>query len=122
MGKTVLLGEFRQIAEEFKWKVLELETSKHDDDHVPRTIYSQLRAALYQISPRAKWGDKARMTAQVLPSFSLSIDPSSGIPTLSLDVDDEGFADHGSLTLDLTDVLVSTGEAAREPRTGLVLL
>jgi hypothetical protein len=123
VGKTVLLGEFRQIAEEFKWKVLELEASKHDDDYFRRTIYSQLRAALYQISPRAKWGDKARKAAQVLQSFSLSIDPSSGIPTLSLDVDAaEGFADHGSLTLDLTDVLVSIGEAAREHGTGLVLL
>lgn len=42
---------------------------------------------------------------------------------MSLDVDAaEGFADHGSLMLDPTDVLVSIGEAARDHGTGLVLL
>lgn len=123
VGKTVLLGEFRQIAEEFKWKVLELEASKHDDSHFRQTIYSQLRAALFQISPKAKWGDKAKKAAQVLQSFSLSIDPASGAPTLSLDVAPaEGFADHGNLTLDMTDVLVAIGEAARDHGTGLVML
>ena len=123
VGKTVLLGEFRQIAEKFKWKVLELEASKHDDSHFRQTVSSQLRAALFQISPRAKWGDKAQKAAQVLQSFSLSIDPTTGAPTLSLDVAPaEGFADHGNLTLDLTDVLVSIGEAAEDHKTGLVLL
>lgn len=123
VGKTVLLGEFRQIAEEFRWKVLELEASKHDDSHFRQTVYSQLRAALFQISPKAKWGDKAKKAAQVLQSFSLSIDPASGAPTLSLDVAPaEGFADHGNLTLDMTDVLVAIGEAARDHGTGLVML
>jgi hypothetical protein len=51
------------------------------------------------------------------------MDPSSGALTLSLDVAPaEGFADHGNLTLDVTDVLVSIGEAAKEHGTGLVLL
>jgi len=59
VGKTVLLGECRQIAETFKWKVLELEASKHDDAHFRQTVSSQVRAALFQISPRAKWGDRA---------------------------------------------------------------
>ncbi|MDQ6740493.1 MAG: ATP-binding protein [Actinomycetota bacterium] len=123
VGKTVLLGEFRQIAEEYKWKVLELEASKHDDSHFRQTVYSQLRATLFQISPRAKWGEKARRAAQVLQSFSFSVDPQSGVPTLSLDVDPaEGFADHRNLTLDFTDVLISIGEAAKEHGTGLVLL
>ncbi len=123
VGKTVLLGEFRQIAEELRWKVLELEASKHDDAHFRQTVYSQLRAVLFQISPRAKWGQKARKAASVLQSFSLSVDPLTGVPTLSLDVAPaEGFADHGNLTLDFTDVLVSIGEAAKEHGTGLVLL
>jgi hypothetical protein len=65
---------------------MELEASKHDDAHFRQTMYSQLRTALFQISPKAKWGEKARKAAQVLQSFSLSIDPSSGAPTLSLDV------------------------------------
>jgi hypothetical protein len=123
VGKTVLLGEFRQIAEDFKWKVLELEASKHDDNHFRQTLYSKLRASLFQVSPRARWGERARNAAQVLQSFSLSVDSSSGAPTLSLEVEPaEGLADHGDLTLDLTDVLVAIGEAAADHGTGLVLL
>lgn len=123
VGKTVLLGEFRQVAEEHKWRVLELEASKHDDERFRQTIYAQLRTALYQISPTAKWGDKAKAAAQALRSFSLSIEPASGAPILSLDIPPaEGIADHGDLVLDLTDVLISIGEAAKEHGTGLVLL
>jgi hypothetical protein len=123
VGKTVLLGEFRQIADDFKWKVLELEASKHDDNHFRQTLYSKLRASLFQVSPRARWGERARNAARVLQSFSLSVDPRTGAPTLSLEVEPaEGLADHGDLTLDLTDVLVAIGEAAADHGTGLVLL
>ncbi|QTG81756.1 ATP-binding protein [Arthrobacter crystallopoietes] len=123
VGKTVLLGEFRQIADDFKWKVLELEASKHDDNHFRQTLYSKLRASLFQVSPRARWGERARNAAQVLQSFSLTVDPTTGAPTLSLEVEPaEGLADHGDLTLDLTDVLVAIGEAAADHGTGLVLL
>ncbi|WP_139007390.1 ATP-binding protein [Arthrobacter crystallopoietes] len=123
VGKTVLLGEFRQIADDFKWKVLELEASKHDDNHFRQTLYSKLRASLFQVSPRARWGERAKNAAQVLQSFSLTVDPTTGAPTLSLDVEPaEGLADHGDLTLDLTDVLVAIGEAAADHGTGLVLL
>lgn len=34
----------------------------------------------------------------------------------------EGFADHGDLTLDLTDLLVALGEAAQSVSRGVVLL
>lgn len=123
VGKTVLLNEFRQIAEDFRWRVLDFEASKHDDAHFRQAMYSQLRAALFQISPRAKWGEKAMKAAQVLQSFSLSMDPSTGFPSLSLDIAPaEGLADHGDLSLDFTDVLVSIGEAAKADSTGLVLL
>lgn len=123
VGKTVLLGEFRQIAEDLKWQVLELEASKHDDNHFRQTLYSKLRAALFQMSPRARWTERAKNAARVLQSFSLSVDPATGVPTLSLDVEPaEGLADHGDLTLDLTDVLVAIGEAAADQKTGLVFL
>lgn len=123
VGKTVLLGEFRQMAEDFRWKVLEFEASKHDDSRFRQLIYSQLRTALFQIAPTKKWGDAAKRAAQVLKSFSLTIDPSTGAPTFALDVEPaEGAADHGDLGLDLTDVLTAIGEAAKGHGTGLVLL
>lgn len=93
VGKTVLLGEFRQIADDFKWKVLELEASKHVDNHFRQTLYSKLKASLFQVYPRARWGERAKNAAQVLQTFSLTVDPTTGAHTLSLDVEPaEGLA------------------------------
>jgi len=50
------------------------------------------------------------------------VDPSGGW-SAGLDVQAaEGFADHGNLATDLTDVLLALGEAARERGRGIVLL
>ncbi|MDP5228723.1 MULTISPECIES: ATP-binding protein [Arthrobacter] len=104
-------------------KIVEFEASKHDDSQFRSILYSKLRTVLFQISPAAKWNAKLKDAARILKSFSLSIDPSSGAPTIALDVDAaEGFGDHNNLSLDLTDVLVALGEAAKEQRTGVVLL
>lgn len=123
VGKTVLLGEFRQIAEDFKWKTFEFEASKHDDSLFRQVVFSQLRTILYQIAPTKKWGAAARHAASVLKSFSLSVDSFTGTPTFSVDIAPaEGYADHGELGLDLTDVFRAMGEAAREHSTGVVIL
>lgn len=71
VGKTVLLGESRQIADDLKWKVLELEAGKHDDNHFRQTLYSKLRASLFQVSPRVRWSERTKNAARVLQSFSL---------------------------------------------------
>ena len=61
-------------------------------------------------------------SAAVVSSFVLSVDQ-EGAVSVSWDVDPaEGYADHHDLALDLTDVLVAVGEAAREHRTGVVIL
>lgn len=123
VGKTVLLGQFRSKALAADWVVVELEVSKHDERQFRREIASRLRTALFEISPRAHWSDKVRRAAAVLKSFTLSLDPSTGVVTAGLDVDAaEGFGDHGDLALDLTDVLVAIGEAAFDVRRGVVLL
>lgn len=60
--------------------------------------------------------------AGVLRSFNVSVDP-SGTWTAELNVEAaEGFADHSDLAMDLTDVFIAVGEAARERGRGVVLL
>lgn len=123
VGKTVLLGQFRAKALEANWVVIEVEVSKHEESQFRREISTKLRTALFELSPRARWGDKMTRAAAVLRSFGLSVDPSTGVFTAGLDVDPaEGFGDHGDLSLDLTDVLVAIGEAAASEKRGLVLL
>lgn len=122
VGKTVLLGQFRTRALVQDWVVVEQEVSKHDDGEFRRDIAGRLRAALLELSPRVRWTDRFRHAAAVLKSFSLSVD-ASGTWSAGMDVGAaEGSADHADLAMDLTDVLLALGEAARERERGVVLL
>ncbi|MET1044959.1 MAG: ATP-binding protein [Microbacteriaceae bacterium] len=122
VGKTVLLGEFRDIARAAKWEIVEVEASKHDDTHFRQTMFSQLKGALLRLSPRARWTERGRQAAEVLSAFALSIGADGGI-AVSWDVPPaEGLADHGDLGMDLTDVFVALGEAAQEQGRGVAIL
>ena len=122
VGKTVLLNRFSEIAQEASWEVIEIEASKHDEFAFRQTLFSKFRAALLHLSPRRRWGERARHAAEVLSSFVLSVDQ-AGTFSVSWDVTpSEGYADHGDLGLDLTDVFVAVGEVAKERGSGIVLL
>lgn len=122
VGKTVLLGRFREKALQTDWVVLEMEVQKHDDADFRRTIAGKARTALLELSPKSRWTDRLQRAAGVLKSFSLSID-STGVIQFGIDVDRaEGLADHGDLALDLTDLLLAVGDAARSVNRGVVLL
>lgn len=122
VGKTVLLSEFGDLARKSDWQVVEFEARKHDDSSFRRTIATQLKSALLQLSPRARWTEIARRAAGAISAFALSVDE-TGTWSLSWDVEAaEGVADHGELGLDLTDALVAVGELAKERGRGVVLL
>lgn len=122
VGKTVLLGRFREKALRAEWVVVEIEVSKHDDDQFRLMLANKFRTALFELSPRSRWGDRLRKAAAVLKSFTVSVDP-MGTITTGLDVEAaEGFADSNNLELDLTELLVAIGEAAQERGRGVVLL
>ncbi|GAB2696353.1 ATP-binding protein [Thalassiella azotivora] len=122
VGKTVLLGRFRRKALELNWVVVEREASKHNDEQFRRQMVSAIRTSLFEMSPKARWGDRMQRAAAVLKSFSVSVDP-TGTLTGGIDVDAaQGFADQHDLQADLTDLLVAVGEAAKDANRGLVLL
>lgn len=122
VGKTVLLNEFADLGRAARWEIVELEASKHTDGEFRQTMASLLRSALLQMSPRKRWGDRARRAAEVLTSFGMSVTP-DGSWSMSWDVEPaEGLADHGDLALDLTDVLVAVGQAAQDQERGVAIL
>lgn len=122
VGKTVLLNEFADLARAAGWEVVEFEASKHDDGQFRQTMASLLRSALLQVSPRKRWGARARRAAEVLTTFGMSVGIDGGW-SLTWDVEPaEGLADHGDLSLDLTDVLVTIGQAVQEHGRGLAIL
>ncbi|MHA3724746.1 ATP-binding protein [Leucobacter sp. HY1910] len=121
VGKTVLLNELAEIAAGRSWEVVEIEASKYDEASFRRTLASKLKAALLRLSPRSKWTDRFERAAGALTSFSLSLD-SVGAWTLGWDIAPaEGVSDHGDLAMDLTDLFVGLGEAAKESSRGIVL-
>jgi type II secretory pathway predicted ATPase ExeA len=122
VGKTVLLGQFVDIANAARWEVVEIEASKHDDARFRQAMFSQLKAALLRLSPRARWTERSRRAAEVLSAFAVSVDQ-QGTFSVSWDVPPaEGHGDHGDLAMDLTDVFVALGEAAAEQQRGVALL
>lgn len=122
VGKTVLLNEFRKRAAQAQWAVVELEISKHDDDDFRRTLAMQVRKALLELAPHARWGERMHSAARVLRSFTVSIDPDARL-TVGLGAAPEvGSADAGDLALDLPDLLLALGEAAKSCGRGVVLL
>ncbi|MFJ1513613.1 ATP-binding protein [Cellulosimicrobium funkei] len=122
VGKTVLLGQFREKAQAQGWSVLDYEVVKHDDRAFRMDVALRLRSALLELAPRARWTERFWRAAAALSSFTVSVD-ATGQFQAGLNVDAvEGLGDHGDLSMDLTDVLVELGEAAKDKETGVVLL
>ena len=120
--KTVLLGSFRNEALGQRWVVIENEVSKHSNEAFRRDIVSDFRTALFELSPKARWGDRLKRAASVLKSFSIEVDPSGSL-TAGVDVAVlERQSDSGTLHRDLSDLFVAVGEAAQAEGRGVVLL
>lgn len=122
VGKTVLLGQFRETARRDNWAVVEYEAAKHDELGFRRDLSLRLRAALFELSPRTRWTERFERAAAALSAFHLSFDPTGQLQA-GLNVERiSGLADHGDLTMDLTDLFVSIGEAAQDRKRGVALL
>lgn len=120
VGKTVLLDVFRDQAERRSWATVEWEVEKNA--RFGLAIAAQVRRALLQIAPKARWNNRLRRAASVLKSFTLTFNP-DGAVSAGLDVEAlAGVGDTGSLAEDLADLLVALGEAAQDHKTGVVLL
>ena len=120
VGKTVLLDVFRDKAEARDWATVEWEVEKNAS--FAAKMAAQVRRALLQLAPKARWTRRALRAAAVLKSFTLTFSP-DGKLTAGLDVDAlAGAADSGALSEDLSDLLVAVGDAAAEQGLGVVLL
>lgn len=120
VGKTVLLGQYRQIAEQEDWVAIDAEVSK-TTDFAPQ-VANLARRALLRVSPRSRWGERAQRAAAAIKSFALTVQPDGSL-TAGLNVEQAwGTADTGILNEDLADVFEAIGDAAAERDTGVVFL
>ncbi len=120
VGKTVLLDVLREKAEGRGWATVEWEVEKNA--LFGSKISSQIRRALLQIAPKARWTERVRNAASVLKSFTVTFNP-DGAVTAGLDIEAlAGVGDSGAISEDLTDLFVALGEAAQAEKTGVVFL
>jgi hypothetical protein len=120
VGKTVLLRAFEERARLVGWVTVDSEIT-NGAEFGPRMAVL-CRRALLELAPKARWRERARRAAGVLRSFSITV-TTDGAVTAGLDIEPiEGMADSGDLGDDLSDVLVTLGEAARESESGVVFL
>jgi hypothetical protein len=115
-GKTVLLNRFAEIAEQEGLAVGFIEAPESGD--FPALLVNRLRKILFAYDNERKTA-KVLKALRILKTFSLQLPDGS---RLSIDVDAlAGSADSGNLAEDVTDLLVSAGEAADERSSGLLL-
>ena len=109
VGKTVLLNRFSEIAETEGYAVAFIEAT--DSGDFPILLAVRLRKILLELD-RGGVSRHVVKALRVLKSFTLQLPDGSAIQ-----IDPEpllGEADSGRLEDDLTDLLVATGEAARD--------
>jgi hypothetical protein len=116
VGKTVLLNRFHEIARDEGLRVGFVEAPESGDFR--RMLATRLRAILLDLD-RGAVSKAVTRALGTLKSFAYTLPDGSSI---SIDVDAiAGRADSGVLSEDVTDLLVATGEAARERGSGVVL-
>jgi predicted AAA+ superfamily ATPase len=117
VGKTVLLNKVEAIADDEKAITNFIEISINEP--LSKTIIVTLRSALLKLDRI----EQVKQAWRVLKSFIEAVKIKHGDTELSIDFDGEpGVADSGNLTLDLADLFVATGEAAKARKTAIVIL
>ena len=121
VGKTVLLGELRAIAEEEGAVTDLVEVSANE--RLSITMITILRKVLLRLDRGARVSEQVKHSLRVLKSFVGAIRVKYHDIEFSIDVDSEaGVADSGILTRDLAEVFVASGEAAKARESAIVIL
>ena len=119
VGKTVLLGEFHELARDRKWLsvIIEANTGSTFRDSLARTLYPVVRELV-----RPKAGDKLKKALTTFKTFSVRVD-TAGMWSFGLDVAPApGRGDSGELETDLSELITDLADAAQEKGRGFALL
>lgn len=121
VGKTVLLNQIKDRA--VKMGYLAEMQEAHDGAELKQLLIPVLRRLLLRLDRLQNTVEAVKKGIRVLRSFIGNITIAAGGAEVTLGVDPEvGYADSGNLEDDLRDVLIATGEAAREAETPVAIL
>jgi hypothetical protein len=118
-GKTVLLGEIRRDAEARGLQAVRMEAP--EGRSLPALLAAPLRALLLKLDRMESAKSGARKALRALASFA-RLKVSYQDIEVTIDAEPErGVADSGDLEVDLTELLLAIGVAARERGTAAIL-
>lgn len=119
VGKTVLLNKMRRDAEAEGFAAVRIEAP--EGRSLPAILGPALRAALLKLDRLEGAKDSIRRAFRALAGFA-KLKVTYADVEFGLDLSGEaGLADSGDLDLDLTTLLETLGEAARDRRTAMLL-
>ena len=121
VGKTVLLNQIKDRAVSLGY-LAEMQEA-HDGAELKQLLIPVLRRLLLRLDRMQNTVETVKKGIRVLRSFIGNITIAAGGAEVTLGVDPEaGYADSGNLEDDLRDVLIATGEAARDAGTPVAIL
>lgn len=121
VGKTVLLNELERMAQDDSYRTILVEA--HEGKPLAVLLTPHLRRVLFDLDRIARAGDKVRRGLAVLKSFVGAVKISVGEIDIGLDIEPQhGTADSGDLEVDLPEVCMALGEAARERQSAIALM
>lgn len=121
VGKTVLLNQIKDRA--IKMGYLAEMQEAHDGAELKQLLIPVLRRLLLRLDRLQNTVESVKKGIRVLRSFIGNITIAAGGAEVTLGVDPEiGYADSGNLEDDLRDILIATGEAARDAQTPVAIL
>jgi hypothetical protein len=118
VGKTVLLNRIQKISQEKGYHAVLIESP--EEKSLAHLLVPYLRQILLQLDLIQGAKEKLRNAIAILRSFASAFKIEIGDIGLGINPS-TGTADSGSLDKDLTDLLVSAGEAAKESSTSVAL-
>ncbi|MDR3522354.1 MAG: AAA family ATPase [Acidocella sp.] len=121
VGKTVLLNEFRLMAEARGFYCINLEA--HEDKRLPQLLVPALRRLLLDLDRLGALSEHAKRAMRIFKSFMGGLRVKYGEAELALDIDPEiGTADSGDLETDLPDLFAAIGKAAMDRQKHVTIL
>jgi hypothetical protein len=121
VGKTVLLGRIREIAESEGCKPIWLET--REQQSLSTLLIPELRSLLFSLSLIEAAKEKARAGLRILKSFMNGLKIKAHDIELEIGLDAlDGAADSGDIERDLPNTIVAVAEAAKAAGHSIILL
>lgn len=121
VGKTVLLNEVRQMAQETGYRAVMIEA--HEDKSLGLLIAASLKTVFFELDRLAHAGDRVKRGLRILRSFLGGLKVKMGEVEIGLDIEPEtGSADSGDIEIDLPNVFEALGEAAKEKGCAVAIL